>query len=240
MQLLTPDDIKQQKIKGQDESRRRSIMLADEESKQAKLLNLTRQHADEQKKEIAEDLEKFKVEVGAEKAVLIAEVTDLEERKREALKPINEIQKEAENRLATAKEKEADLAKREAALATDREALAERIDAVVEREEENAQKADDLDRRASNLEKEEARAKESEIELSKKWVVYHETATKSSATLDKKAQELALRERAIEIRAEEQNARDRALDDRESNLHHRYAALEAAIREHKRNGIDVE
>ena len=113
--MILPDPIenKKQEKRTEIEARARINDLAGEEARISKQLNETRENARYETEKIKLETDQFIEQQTERKNELLLEIGSLENRKKEALKPVDEIKSEAETLLKTVKEKEKQVEERE-------------------------------------------------------------------------------------------------------------------------------
>lgn len=231
MNLLDPNEIKQDKKDNIVKTQKRNISLADEEAKINRKLNITKQNADLKKKEIIEEVDKFVEEQRNRADLLIKEVDLLELRKAEALKPIDDIKKEWEDKVEEVKvvleETKVNLAKSEKI----KEENLNMADKLTDKHEDLDIREEKLEKRDKGISLEETRLKSSSDALTDGWVKLHEATNKANTDLEKRDNDLKDREKVIDIRKEEQDKREIEQNNHDRLIKDRYATLERAIKE---------
>ena len=193
MKLLSAKSVKSEKDAGIEELSARVKKLQAEEKR---LLKVVADLDDKEKERVTrkEEIELMfagdEAEIETRKTVLFQQVKHLESKRDEALKPINEIKKEADKYFEEAKQTVADANKRAFAVKEDTERLVERLEDVADKEAEAHNNLLDLTRRKAGIEAAEAELKRETQAVADKWIKYHE------AVLEKTT-ELETRERAI-------------------------------------------
>jgi len=214
MKLLDPNEI----IKDESETTKQAIVrtqkLAVEENRLAKLINKIQTKAKEKIAEINKEIEDYKKSKEVEQKELGQEVFKLEHRKKDALKPINELEEKAQKSLENAKKRHIDVDK-----------LKEKVDAV---HEENLDFADKLQDRKDELDERErgiinseeankkvqGELKGSTDKLNGDWVKYHKTVNQ----FNKKVSDLDERERVLNIAEEVVKSREKSQNERNLEL----------------------
>lgn len=233
MQLLDPNEIKQDKKENIVKTQKRNISLADEEAKINRKLNITKQNASLKKKEIIEEVDKFVEEQRNRADLLIKEVDLLELRKSEALKPVDDIKKEWEDKLEEVKdileETKENLEKSEKI----KEENLDMADKLADKREDLSIREENIEKRENGLSLEEKRLKSSSDTLTDGWVKLHEATNIANKEIDKKENAIKDREIIIDIRREEQDKREIEQNNHDRLIKDRYETLERAINESK-------
>lgn len=193
MKLLTPEATEKVKL-GEEKSREQNIQkLYDLETDLVRRVNEARENAEKEMKQISEDLEAYRNEKAEEKSLLSklmdwarGEVEKLEDRRKEAMTPIEELRKEADDRLAEIGQKEARLDQRASELTERENMLLERTQSLVEREEKLGEREDGLEKREVKVASEEESSAQSARELGDKWVGYHQAVNEMNAETARK------------------------------------------------------
>lgn len=104
MQLLNAEEVKKEKDKSEEEKKSRIAKLNEEETELVKKLNEKRAELESESARIDKEISEKKVWRDAQVSSLERDVRTLEERRRESLKPINDLKREVEKKLAEAEE----------------------------------------------------------------------------------------------------------------------------------------
>ncbi len=239
LNLLDPNEIKEEKKEGAISSQRLIAELAVEEAKINKDLNILREFAKLETERIKKETDEFVDSQQLRVTELKKEVEGLEARRTEALKPIHQVRGEATKLLEEAKQALERAEQRE----RDAEALHEKNLDVAE--DLHDQKVD-LDEREAKIEgkensakAEESRLKDSANALANKWVEFHTAGGEANAKLIERENKLKMREEAADIRHREQEERDVALKKEVRAIADKYETLERATKEVKKKlGVD--
>lgn len=219
MQLLSPENVIGQKARTEGEAKERIRRLREEEAAANLALSQARATLAADTENIAREFAVFEGNMINRREKLTREVTNLEMRRSEAMKPIEEIREAADKRMKDAEKFEDELESDLIALKEREADIVERLIDVKAKEDELEMTIEVLQTREKRLLSEEARVKESLDELAKKWTEYHEAVHESNAdlahreklvehdkavtrqfkyTLDEKAKELDQRKIAIQ------------------------------------------
>lgn len=234
MELLDPNEIKDSKKESAQKSQKIIISLSEEEARLNKEVNLLREHADKQKKDIKEEVDRFIESQIGRKEALEGEVAALEARKTEALKPVYDTRSEADEYLKKAK------LTLEIAEKKEKEADA-KYEEIVEQSYELKDKADELTIREGEIggkedrvKAEESRLKDSANALTEKWAVFHEATANANAEFAMREKKIQDSEKTLEIRQAQQDAREKEQNDHDRAIKDKYDELGRAVEEVKK------
>lgn len=200
-----------------DEVNRKHVELAQMEEAGAKFL------ASQRARWALEDQEHLSYKLG-----LLKEIEGLEERKRIALIPIEEREKEAENKMqeafavltrATEKEKYAD---------TMASTFEKRFDEFAEQELELKDLRSALNRREAGVKAQEKHTAQYAEGVSKAGQLFLEKSHAKEHEQEQRANDLQAIQFGLDVRKIAQDDKERELNEREINLKSRYVALEEA------------
>lgn len=228
MQILTPEDAKKGSSIAEDELRARVRDLSAEEKRLVSSVNSLRTEEKSGKERVAADMEKFRAEAKVERDRLFSEVNGLEARRAEALKPIEAVRAEAEERNQRSKDREDAVARREQAAKDADELQAEALERIHDRQQELDERSKSLDVREAGIKGEEKSLAESEKRLVGKWAEYHATVeilNERTRDLEQREGRASSSEKANEIRAAALDDREKELAGRERLLRSNYQAL---------------
>lgn len=176
MNLLTAIQTNDMSFKKETEQLRRIKAINDQENEATRNFNQTKTTCEAEEARIKADLAAFEETASLRKKELTNEVLSLEERRAEAMKPIHEIRKEAEESLAAVTAKASNLTIREEAIVKAEREIVERMLAVTEKEDAIEDTIDGLNKREERIASEEETLKLSAGNLSSKWFEYHAIA----------------------------------------------------------------
>lgn len=164
----------------------------------------------------------------------------MEKRKVEALKPINEIQKEAEDLLKNAKSQQSENKKDRKQIDSDREDLVEKTEALVERENDILYRDTESKRKHNLALAEEKRLKDSTDELSKKWSEFHKAVHKSNTEMTSREKEVEDGRRTNENFKKSLDKKEIEQAEHDRQIADRYGTLGRAIEEARnKHGINL-
>lgn len=220
MKLLTAEQVKNKQQQLDEEQRMRIAKLRAEETAAVKRVNEALVMEREVKERIAKELEENKAELTVRKTVLLEEVASLEERKREALKPIRETQKEAERILAENVKEGEKLREKIGEFEGMKEVLSEKMEEIADIQAEIKQSIENLQVQEAGIAASKAELKKSTDRLAQEWVRFHkEVHTVNQGIIrreneieDGKRANLAFKESLDKV-AEEQAQERRRLKD---------------------------
>lgn len=171
------------------------------------------------------------------KTDLLKEVEVLEERKKKALIPIEEIRVEADNKLQEADSVLMRALEKEEHAEDMASVLEKRFDEVSERELEVKTQLSKLNRRESGIKQQEKHTARYAEGVSQAAQLFLDRSMIKEAELDKRANDLQVAQFELDVRQIAQGKREKELDEREGNLKSRYEALAAAEKEIKQKYV---
>lgn len=232
MQLLTPEDVKKEKTDELGKKRALIASLADEESRVNLRLNQAKEKDIAERARIETEFALFENQMTQRRAELSREVAALESRRASALKPIENIQQEADALLEQNKKDEASIREQEIVLSRKKDELIERIEALKDREQE-------LDEREADVITKEARAKDeaeqlrlSQRKLTEDWARYHTSVHLFNAEMTEKEAKIASEWAGIEAGRKINAEEAQRLTIERRALHDAYLELEQAKKHH--------
>lgn len=234
MNLLDPNEIKEEKKGNAIASQKLITALAEEEAKLNKALNLVKENAKIEREKIEAETTEFVESQKTIKSDLIKEVTGLEARRAEALKPVKDVTAEANTTLEEAKTAlSRALTKEKEAEALHEENL-DLADTLKDRKEE----LDERERKVKSKEDiavtEDRRLKDSANTLADKWVQFHTTVTTTNSNFENKDKRIADAEKVLDIRKKTLDERDAFQTQHVKQIRDKYATLGRAIEEAKK------
>lgn len=229
MQLLTPEKIKDDKLKGREEARLRVQSLADVEATLIASVNHLREEEAEQRKRAA--IASNEADLAVKKSILAQEVEALEARKTEAMKPVRELTIKAEAVFEDNLRRADDLSNRERIGRAQENSINRRFEELTVAEIENAKKEDDLDIREEGIAKSEQEIKSQTEKLANDRTAFSIQTLDANTALEVREKNLAAAESTIETARVKQQERDADQNKRERQLKDRYATLESAQKE---------
>ena len=232
MQLLTPEDVKKEKADELGKKRALIASLAEEEVRVNRNLNQAKEHDIAERARIETEFALFENQTMQRRAELSRKVAALESRRADALKPIENIQQQADALLEQNKKDEASIREQEIALKEKNEAFVERIEALADREQE-------LDEREEDVIAKEARAKDeaeqlrlSQRKLTEDWARYHTSVHLFNAEMTEKEAKIASEWAGIEAGRKINAEEAQRLTNERRALHDAYLELEQATKHH--------
>lgn len=236
MDLLNPENIKDEKKARVDEQIQRSNDAAQEETRVTKSLNETREfYATETARIIADHEEAIRPWENRKKE-LVQRVQSLEERKREALKPIKDLQVQAEEHMQRAKLRHDSADERETAIRTREDELDVKIDEIADVREDLRAREAKIKNTEEGLEAATVISAASQNDLSGKWIAYHKAVQIYNDSVAEKELRLAERESKCAIWEKANSEKEATLSSKEREIESRYKALlDAEERAEKQN-----
>lgn len=231
MKLLSQEYVKTTADKISEERKTRIAKLNDEEVKVTKEFNQLKTFVEVDRKKIADEFIMFKQETEAKRKSLIQEVESLEYRKKEALKPLIAIRKEAEQRISNIEKREKELTATKIELDEARDNLVDWAEAVKEREDNISVKECGLAKRAERIADEEYRLGESTKKLSKNWVEFHATIHSANVDLQRRETAIVANRNAAEAFRESLDQEAKRLENERIAIKDGYIALAKAKKE---------
>lgn len=228
MDILTPASIRTERQQATSEAHGRVNALAAEESRLVQSVNTLRIVETEERERMVREAGEEEKRLNGVISGLSKEVSTLEQRKAEALKPLDDRSAELDARENALNLREEGFATREAAIdvaekanlqagrenMADRDAIKVREDAVITREKEQDERADAYRESASLLES--------------KWTLLHKATAEADSAMEKREQAVHAGEVANAARAEELEKVAKKNDDDKRQIASNYAALAAA------------
>lgn len=234
MKLLSVEAVMSEKKVSELEREERIRKLNAEETASVRRLSEMQEKerlAKERLKEMEKSLSSDESALAINKSVLSSEVKYLEDRKRQALLPIGDLEKDLKEKIAEASETIAKLTLRESELKERSEIIDDRMDAVALLTDTAQEKLLMLEKRESGIASAEAELKRSTLNLSEQWVDFHKSVASANEDHAMKEKNLILRERALADTRESLMHFDTELKEKERGLQDRYATLERSIEE---------
>lgn len=211
MKLLDLKTTKKVEAKGVVERIERIDKLHVAETDQAKLLNQKKVFVGEEMERLDVELKEHETITAEKVKVLTLEVTSLESRKVDALKPIKEQKKEAENRILVAEGREETVSNREIAIGEKEEEVLERSDSLSNTEQELNERGITLDDREVNIKSQEELNKQSTGKLNQSWTDFHKEVHGANASLKVREDEVKHQIEANTSFAESLNKKEKDL-----------------------------
>ncbi len=221
MQLLTPETVKNDTSRQEQEQRSRVRDLSMEEERLVKSVNLLREEEKAEKKRIDEELEVNQATLATRKTMLVREVEALEARKAESLKPAREIEERANKILAENEEKSKVLDTRLSEVATMKENVLVQLEKIDDKKQLLAEADEALLIREKGITAGEAEVKRSANEVADKWLQYHGAVIE----LNNREHTLVSRENAVTVATEANTVFKLTLEAKEKDLAERERAL---------------
>ena len=238
IQLLSPDEVKSGPTRAAREQQTIARDLATEETRLVNSVNRLREDEREERERIVADVAEFrakaKVEIGQLDITISArkmEVEQIEERRAEAMKPIEAVRAEAGERNEESKDRATALDKREKKLAEAENGIVSDLEDIDDRKQEQDERDEALAQRDTNLKASEEASGASSRALSDKWAEFHIAVHAKNEELEMREVEVAAADIANDIRAGELDRRNLELNAKETQVTDKYATLLRSQRE---------
>lgn len=239
--LLTPESVKNDSQRQEQEQRMRVRDLATEEDRLVRSINNMRSEEVSEKERIEKAMTEYRLEAKNERDRLSADIGSLEARRSEAMKPVEAVLAEAIQKRADAETLAADVAERDEKLKKDEKSLQDHKVDILEKLHDRVQLLDEreasLDKRENRIKAEEDQSKESAKGLAQRWVDFHIAVDAKNKELTDREVTLTTREAITLIKETEQAKTTKDQFERERRLVDGYATLESARKEILENEI---
>lgn len=225
MQILSPDEIKKDKVESAEQGLKRSTALAAEETRISRELNLMRSASEDEKARIKAEMEAYKEEITQYRETLKLEVESLESRRRASFVPIKETKKEVDELLKKTKDTLEEINAQKEDIRACREENLEFAEELRDKECDLNDRNDRIKLKERRIIDEENRLKESAKLLAQKWVDLHTATETANREISQREQKTIMREKTFETRQIEQDARECKLNEKERAVADKYATL---------------
>lgn len=232
MQLLTPEDVKNDKTNELGKKRVLLASIAEEEARMNRELNQAKENNTVERNRIASEFALFENEMKQRRAELSREVEALESRRSDALKPIENTQHEAEMLLERNKKDEESLREQESVLVEQKNAWVERFEYLKDREQEIADREEGVATKEARARDEAEQLRASQIALSEEWVKFHRSVARANADIEEKLGKIGAERAGIEARRKINEEEALRLTNERRALHDAYLELEQAKKHH--------
>ncbi len=204
-----------------------------------KKMNKLNSEKEEKKREIEQEFLNFSEEVKRKRTKLEREVSSLESRRKDALKPIKALKLEAENRLKgierqeeTLEEERTELDNTRKQLVDKKEDLLDRKQLLDEREKAIVPKEQSNSLRAEFL-------KKSEDKLAEKWNDFNKKSTNKNSGFILRENRVSAREKALVIKKESLDNQEKELRKERLHIHSQQQTLKLAFDEARRKRLSL-
>ncbi len=228
MQLLSAEKVKDEKNEADDLKRRRIQKLNEEETEATSRLNQTRVFVEEKIDALNKELAEIERSTDARRKDLKTEINALEERKREASKPIEEREKLVAACEMECRHHEIKLDSKEADLKAQREALVEKLENTVDRSAEMDERDQKLDLREKKIAEVETELRESTIRVQKEWSKFHAEVHAANESLTIREKDVVNGQKSNLDFKNELDAEKIRLENLDIAVRDKYKALEQA------------
>lgn len=243
MHLLSPDEITQEKKMTTEQSQARARSAAIEESKIVKSLNLIKQKSEEEKKRVKEETDAFIMEQQAKRDIALKQAQEAENRRKEAMIPINELKDALEARIEAVNEREQAIEVEKEQIAVDKQKNIDLAENLADQKSEIDDLKELWSKKISNVEREEDRITKSANLLGTKWSEYNkavEILNKNIKENEIVKERLDIREKALDIRADQQDKTHQEQCNHDRAIKDKYETLAHAVKEVKKvYNIDI-
>lgn len=215
MKLLTPEKVKTDKKRSEEERQSRIKQLNKAESEATASLNSVLSNAKTQEEMINSHLVVVEQQANERKSALLKEIGSLENHRRELLKPIDEIKREVEAREQEVAKKEAKIEQEKLKIAEQWDLINEDIDNLADYKQTLDEREAELTTREKGIYDAEERIKKSAQSIQEKWVIFHKDVHALNSDFIAREANLTAREKALNARSQEvsrmasQNEQDR-------------------------------
>lgn len=210
------------------EARARVRDLALEEERLVKSVNDLRTLETEERDRIGSEMKDFHASQGVVRDDLLKEIGTLEQRKAEALKPIDDRLAAVVEREEAADKRDDALTTKERALANDKEEHMQNLEDFADRKDEQNLREKKLGEREVKVAASEESARVSLARAGDAWARNAQQIEAADAVLLERENAVATRERIADIRHEQQEKRTFEQDERDRTLKSQYDQLEKA------------
>lgn len=231
MEILNPNEIKEQEDESLNQAKDRTEKLSTAENHLAISINLSKKNAEEEIEKINKEVEDFEIEKEADKKIITQEIKTLESQRKELMKPIDEIEQQAKDKLEMANLRAVEVEKEAVEVKQQREDNMDDAEKNQDRSQSLDEREEDLNRRENGIKNEETQMKISAETLKNNWIEYHETVDKLNIRIEAVKQSeatIVTENQAIQSRKEAQDEREKDLYRQRTELRSNYQALEQA------------
>ena len=242
MQILDPKEIKDMKKENADQGQRLVALLSIEEARLNKDVAILRENFKLEKQRIEDELEVNKATLSIKRTVLAQEVELLESRKKDAMIPVLERLKEA-NDLYDSNQKEIiELVARGVKIKETEEKLIDGFEIIKDKEDDLKIEENKLQRREKSIIAGENEIKRSSGELATNWVKYHKTVNDFNTIIQEtEMRELKIKdlEKVLDIRTVKQDEREIEQNNHDRAIKDKYETLVRTTEEIKKKNINI-
>lgn len=240
MKILSPSDINSQRNETSEEANRRTRALAVEEARLTGIINMARARAQKEIAEINQSVEDFKESKESEKYSLIDEIDKLEKKKEVAMVPVSKLRQEAQEVLNEANSRMTAVEAKESALNDEKEALQEEREDIQDLKHDLQEREEEIAISENIVKAERTRQENSAKTLASNWIAYNQAVAdfniKVKEFKNKEAKFISdseITEKGFENRRNEQDNREKVLNDHDRLIRDKYATLERTIERFK-------
>lgn len=233
MKLFTPTEVVTNKERQATVDLKRIGVINSEIAKKRQELDAVTSEFEKTLERQRENWEKEQAEAITVMNILNSEVQVLEERKRQALMPLQEKEKELNAFQTSLEERDVELASNLSRVESHLERLEEKLSQVAEREVEVARIAKIQENRQKGIDMQSEQIKQQSKALTESIKTSFEVITERENELAKRELELTMRTNALISRENELNNIEQSFKDRERVLQDKYETLQRTIERNK-------
>lgn len=232
MRLLSLDQINQRTSKERDAKVIAGANLAADVDRLRLIVNGLKDEKQKVLQELAIEQEKQLREFEQKMQAIESQVKELEDKKKDAMKPVDALLAEATRLKKEQETKLQDLQKKESVIDKAKEQITEQLEKLDDLRDSLNVQSSDLTKREKSVQVQEAWARTSAEKLTDEWRKYAETMGESKRLLDEKEQRLSAQEQSISVREKEQEKEKKALALDREHLFLQQRAFKMAIDEY--------
>lgn len=235
MKLLDLKTTKKVRDNESEERLKNSRKIMELEKNLVTSLNKIKDNVDIEKKRVKTELKDYKKKAKLKIDDLKREVGELESRKRDALKPIYKLSKEAELKMEQAIEKEKQIKDRENNVKKKEDALLDKIDSLSDREQIIEEKEADLISRVKKVKASEESNKQSIKKINTAWVKFYKDVDEAQKKINIREKNVNAKEMALKYYRESLENREKIWEKKKKAIQDGYATLNRAWKEFNYN-----
>jgi uncharacterized coiled-coil DUF342 family protein len=226
MKLLDLNIIKRKSNENEQEIVLRLKKLRDAEKDLIEKVTILKGEYDHQKEINNTQIPELKLQTDVKKQILLSEITELENQKRELLKPIKEIKKDADELFEDNKKQQEILNQKIKETNDAKDALANTQDQIDEIFDDIQDKRAVIDARLKGIEGAEDEIRKSSKILSNEWVQYYRDVAQKTKELDERENKLSDLEKVLLILQKENEDEKIRLSNLDKAIKDKYVAFE--------------
>lgn len=231
MKLLEAEEVKKNNKVFETSQRERVKKLNTEETILTKKFNDAKDKTEKGIQKLDIEYKEFEKSTQEKKKTLLLEVNSLESRRKDALIPIKDKMKKANELLRVAEQREIELDEGKKALKRAQEDLLEKLETITDKESRLAEEDIEIKKRKKILKDAEEKVITSQKSLSEAWAKYHLEVNQANKDLIRREKEVEDQKKANETVREQQEKRAKEQADHDRQIADRYGTLGRAIAE---------